>query len=223
MTKKVPAHMGGADTPWPMPTVLVGANMDGRPTFMTAAWVAFTTMKPTLLSVCLVNRHYTLKGIKQNMTFSVNTPSLDQIAETDFCGITSGNRGVDKVKSCGFKVFYGKLGNAPLIEQCPAGIECRVVHLLELGDCTMVIGSIEDTHVDEDCVTDGRLDASKLRPFLYVTGPGQLQRYYDLGEVVGKCFRVGREIAKKMVVPVEEWVDEYEATGAAEEAFLRPP
>ncbi len=54
------------------------------------------------------------------------------IRETDYCGIISGSR-VAKVKACQFKVFYGKLDNAPLIEQCPINLECKVVHILDLG------------------------------------------------------------------------------------------
>ncbi|MFC1921177.1 hypothetical protein ACFLYQ_05585, partial [Chloroflexota bacterium] len=58
------------------------------------------------------------KGIKQNMTFSVNVPSADLVKETDYCGIESGSK-ADKVAVCKFDVFYGKLETAPMVEQCP--------------------------------------------------------------------------------------------------------
>ena len=54
---------------------------------------------------------------------------------------------VDKVEVCQFKIFYGKLGSAPLIEQCPLNLECKVVHILDLGSNSFVIGSIEEIFV----------------------------------------------------------------------------
>ena len=53
--------------------------------------------------------------------------------ETDYCGIVSGNTKADKVKDCNFAIFYGKLKNVPLIEQCPVNLECKAVHLLLLA------------------------------------------------------------------------------------------
>ena len=117
------------------------------------------------------------------MTFSVNVPSTDMVRETDYCGIVSGAK-VDKVKVCRFKVFYGKLGSAPLIEQYPVNLECEVVHILDLGSHSLIVGRIRETHISESCLTDGKPDVSKIKPFSYITdSDGQ---YQALGEVIGK-------------------------------------
>jgi flavin reductase (DIM6/NTAB) family NADH-FMN oxidoreductase RutF len=177
---------------YPMPALLVGANVDSRPNFMTVAWAGIACGDPPMLSVAIRHVRHTLKGIRQNMTFSANIPSARQAKEADYCGIVSGAK-ADKAKACGFKVFYGKLDSAPLIEQCPVNLECRVVHILDLGSHSLVIGRIEETHVSEECLTKGKPDVDKISPLTFVTSPAA--RYPGLGEVIGPAFRMGRETA----------------------------
>ncbi len=178
--------MGPRALLYPMPAILVGANVDGKPNFMTAAWCGIVNSEPPMISVAIQPRRYTHKGIRQNMTFSVNVPSIDLIKETDYCGIVSGTK-VDKVEACKFNVFYGKLNDAPLIEQCPINLECKVVHILELGSHSLFIGKIEETHVSETCFTDGKLDVNKIKPFTYTP----TRQYQALGRIVGEAFNTG--------------------------------
>lgn len=103
---------------YPLPTVLVGANIDGKPNFSAYAWCGIVNSRPPMLSVAFQHQHYTLKGVKQNGTFSVNIPSVELVKEADYCGIVSG-RDTDKVADCKFNIFYGKLASAPLISECP--------------------------------------------------------------------------------------------------------
>ena len=77
---------------YPMPALLIGANVDGKPNFMTAAWAGIANSEPPMISVAIRHVRHTLKGVKQNMTFSVNIPSTDMVAETDYCGITPGTK-----------------------------------------------------------------------------------------------------------------------------------
>ncbi|MCJ7606053.1 MAG: flavin reductase family protein, partial [Dehalococcoidales bacterium] len=120
--------------PWlfPNPTVLVGTMINGKPNVAAYAWSGITGGDPPTISVGVRHSRYTLEGILQNRTFSVNIPSADLIKETDYCGIVSG-RDTDKIADCGFTVAYGKLDTAPLIEQCPVNLECEVLHILNVG------------------------------------------------------------------------------------------
>ncbi len=183
--------MGPDTLIYPMPALLVGALVDGKPNFMTAAWGGIANGEPPMISVALRHSRYTLKGITRNLTFSVNIPSTDLVKEVDYCGITSGAK-VDKVKACQFKVFYGKLDNAPLIEQCPVNLECKVVHTLDLGSHSLIVGRIEETHITQSCLTNGKPDVNKIKPLIYITDPAS--QYQALGEVVAKAFSIGREI-----------------------------
>ena len=177
---------------YPRPALLVGANVDDKPNFMTVGAGGVANGQPPMLGFPLRHRHHTLRGIRQNMTFSVNTPSLDQIKETDYCGIISG-RDADKVDVCGFKIFYGTLKSAPMIEQCPLNHECRVLHILNLGSHAFVIGQVEGTYISEDCVSDGKPDTEMIRPMIFNM---EATRYCSFGEFVAKSHNVGRELKK---------------------------
>ena len=187
-------QMGPQTLIYPMPTLIVGANVDDKPNFMVAAWGGIANGEPPMISVAIRHQRYTLIGIKQNSSFSVNIPSVDLVRETDYCGMVSGSE-VDKVEVCQFNVFYGKLNSAPLIEQCPINMECKVVHILDLGSHSFVIGSVEETHISKTCLTDGKPDVEKIKPFIYTTRPaGQYQAF---GEVIAKAYSIGRELQEK--------------------------
>ncbi|MFC2034585.1 flavin reductase family protein [Chloroflexota bacterium] len=91
---------------YPMPAFLIGVNVDGKPNFVTAAWAGIAGGVPPMIAVAIRHTRYTLKGIKQNMTFSVNVPSVDLVKEVDYCGIESGTE-ADKLEACQFEVFCG--------------------------------------------------------------------------------------------------------------------
>ncbi len=176
---------------YPVPVVLVGAIINEKPNFMTAAWCGVACSEPPMISVAIRPSRYTLKGIRDNMAFSINVPSISQVNETDYCGIESGLNS-NKTDHCRFQVFYDQPVGAPLIEQCPINLACSVAHILDLGSHFLVIGKIETTFVSAECLPDGKLDVDKIKPFAFVMGPtGQ---YRMLGELVGKPFSAGLEL-----------------------------
>jgi len=179
---------------YPMPAFLIGATVSEKPNFMTAAWSGIAASTPPMITLALQHHRYTLKGIRENGVFSVNVPSAALVRETDYCGLISGTTKADKVKDCNFTIFYGKVRNAPLIEQCPVNLECKVVHILTLGSHTLVIGQIEEVHVSEDCMTDGEPDPAKIDPLMYVTGANKA--YFRIGEKIGPAFKIGMELKK---------------------------
>jgi flavin reductase (DIM6/NTAB) family NADH-FMN oxidoreductase RutF len=176
---------------YPLPTVLVGANVDGKPNFMAAAWCGIVNSVPPMLSVSLQHQRYTLLGIRQNNTFSINVPSIDLVKETDYCGTVTG-AGTDKVTDCQFKIFSGKLATAPLIDQCPVNMECRVTQMLDLGSHVCIIGRIEEVFITDSCLTSGEPDADKIRPFLRAAGKGN--HYRAFGNPIGEAFGIGKQI-----------------------------
>jgi flavin reductase (DIM6/NTAB) family NADH-FMN oxidoreductase RutF len=176
---------------WPHPTVLVGSVADGQPDFAAVAWTGVAASSPPAVTIALQHHRYSLKGIYQNRAFSVNIPSRDLVKETDYCGIVSGAN-TDKVKDCGFTVFYGDTAGAPLIEQCPINLECEVVHILNMGSHALVVGKVIETHFSENCLTDGHPDMDKVRPFVF--GP---DKYFPVGGAFADAFKVGNEIKEK--------------------------
>ena len=189
MSEKI--TLGPLPLVYPMPNFLVGADVEGKANFMAVAWGGIACSKPPMLTIALQHHRFSYKGIKVNGCFSVNIPSQDQVTEYDYCGLVSGAK-ADKTQVCGFKVFYGKMGNAPLIEQCPVNLECKVVHILDLGSHALIVGEIVETHVDSGCLTDGQPDVNKIKPFIYTqsTEPS----YQAFGEVLAPAFKVGRKL-----------------------------
>ena len=188
MSKK---KLGAQPMVWPHPTVLVGSHVNGFPDFAAVAWTGVAASNPAAVSIALQHHRYSLKGIRQNMTFSVNVPSEDLVKETDYCGLVSG-LDTDKVKDCSFTVFYGNLDTAPLIEECPINLECEAIHIMNLGSHALVVGKVVETHISEDCLTEGHPDMNKVKPFTF--GPG---KYFTIGEAFADAFSIGKEIKNK--------------------------
>lgn len=183
--------LGPQTVNYPLPAFLIGVEVNGRPNFMTAAWCSIANSDPPMISVAIRHQHYTCEGIKQNGNFSVNLPSVNLVKETDYCGIVSGAQ-KNKAATCGFKVFYGKLGTVPLIDECPVNIECKVVQELDLGSHRLFIAEIQETYASEDCLTNGEPDIHKIKPIVY--NRSGKKTYHAIGEMVAQAFSVGMEI-----------------------------
>jgi flavin reductase (DIM6/NTAB) family NADH-FMN oxidoreductase RutF len=91
--------------------------------------------------------------------------------------------------------LFGKLKNAPLIEQCPVNLACKVEHIISLGTHELVIGRVEETLVTDNCLTDGKPDMRKIKPMVY--SAGSAMEYVGFGDSLGKAFIIGRELEKK--------------------------
>jgi flavin reductase (DIM6/NTAB) family NADH-FMN oxidoreductase RutF len=176
---------------YPLPALLIGAMVDGKPNFMTAAFSGLANSNPPMLSVGIVRSRYTWGGIELGGAFSVNVASAAQAREVDFCGLESGSR-TDKIERCGFTVFYGELKTAPLIEECPLNLECVAAQIIELPTHSLVIADIKQTHVSEDRLSDGKLDPMKVDPLIYLTAPAR--KYVRAGEVIGDAFKMGLDL-----------------------------
>ena len=172
-----------------MPTLLVGANVKGKANYMTAAWSTVASMAPPMVCVAINKARYTAKGIEENKTFSLNIPSAKQVVETDHCGLVSGSH---EDKSKVFNSFYGKLKTAPLAEECPVNIECKLFKSVDCGSHLLYIGEIEEIHVDKSSVTDGKPDTAKVDPIVYAQAT-----YWQLGKQIDKAFSAGKKYQKK--------------------------
>jgi len=172
---------------YPMPMVIVGAVVDGKPNFMAVAWVARANFKPPMIMVALGD-HFTNTGIDANGAFSVNVPDVALMEKTDYCGIVSGRK-VDKSKL--FDVFYGSLAGAPLIRECPVCMACRLHQAVKLPFDTLYIGDIVEVYTEERFLTDGKPDVKKINPFT-LTMPDN--HYWRVGEMAGRAWSAGKKL-----------------------------
>jgi flavin reductase (DIM6/NTAB) family NADH-FMN oxidoreductase RutF len=186
-------RIGAKTYMYPMPVVLVGANVNGKPNYLTVAYCGIAQHVPPMVSVTMGKHHYTNAGIRENGTFSVNIPRAELVVQTDYCGLNSGSK-VDKSKV--FNVFYGDLKTAPMIRECPVNMECRLMQTLEFGNNELFIGEVVVSHVDAQCLSDGKCDVEKINPFLYEEGrapPG----YWRIGGRLATAFHIGTKYRPK--------------------------
>ena len=174
---------------YPMPTVLVGANVGGKPNYMTAAWCGMACMAPPMISVAISHVRHTLKGIEENKTFSINVPPVRELVKTDYVGITPGAR-VDKSKV--FESFYGKLKTAPMVKECSVSLECKLFNTMDCGSHVLAVGEIMETYVDKPVVAGGAPDIKKVDPIIYSDG-----RYYRIGDFVADAYSAGKAYMKE--------------------------
>ena len=182
-------RLGQTNLLYPTPTTLVGALVDGKPNFLTIAYVGI--MDHTHLSVGMNKSHYTNAGIKANGAFSLCLPSEEMVATTDYCGLVSGR---DTDKAALFDLFYGELGNAPMIEQCPVCIECRLDRIIDFPAHEVFVGEIVQTFAEEAVLKDGKLDLALVRPLLFDMTSRQ---YWRLGPAIAPCWNIGRGLLGK--------------------------
>jgi len=185
-------RLGPVPFVYPIPIVLAGADVQGKPNFATLGDCGVMGIKPALVYVSLGQNHYTTQGILEHGTYSVNFPPTRLLSVTDYCGIVSG-RQVDK--SGLFETFYGELGTAPMIRECPVNLECRVVKEFSIQHRHVFVGEVVQAHVDEAFVSqrDGRrviADMTQLDPIIYALD----NRYYRIGEPIGVGYREGKAL-----------------------------
>jgi flavin reductase (DIM6/NTAB) family NADH-FMN oxidoreductase RutF len=172
----------------PMPVTLLGMKIKGKANFMALGWVSRLNASPPLLGAAINKYHYSTEGIRENETFSINMPSRDMMEETDYCGLVSGR---ESDKSELFNVYYGKLKTAPLIEECPLSMECKLIEIHEMPSNELLIGEIIETYIDKQYLKDNKPDIKKMNPF-FLTMPDN--NYWSLGENVGKAWNVGKNL-----------------------------
>lgn len=175
----------------PTPTWLVGTyDADGKPNLMTAAWGGICCSKPPCLAVSLRAATYSHGSIMARQSFTVSIPSESLVAQADYCGLVSG-RDTDKFAALGWTAVKSELTDAPYVAECPLVVECKVVHVAELGLHTMFVGEILDVKVEEVAMKDGKPDPTLVKPVIYAP---EDRRYFGLGPSLGQGFSIGKAL-----------------------------
>ena len=174
---------------YPMPTVIVGTKVENEPNFITVSYIGIVQHKPPMVSVTLVKGHHSNIGIKEYKSFSINIPNTKMIRETDFVGMNSGN---DVNKASLFKIFYGELKNAPMINETPLNLECKLVDIINLkNDSEIFIGEIVETYSSKKYIKRGYPYMKKLDPILFSINSNS---YYSVGKRIGWAWKSGLKI-----------------------------
>lgn len=90
---------------------------------------------------------------------------VEHIAACDYVGIVSGKNTPDKMETAGFTTSKAEFVNAPIINELPMTIECRMTSYDE--ETCHLFADIINVSADESVLTDGKIDIAKLRPIAY--------------------------------------------------------
>lgn len=173
---------------YPMPVLIIGTyNEDGTANAMNAAWGGIHNTNE--IGICIDKNHKTMANILAKKAFTVSMADTAHIVQCDYVGIASGNNVADKVAKAGFTVNKSENVDAPIINELPMCLECRLVKIDESGE--YVVGEIVNVSADESVLTDGKIDFAKLHA---VTYDPVGHNYVELGSAVAKAFSVGKEI-----------------------------
>lgn len=183
---------------FPCPVVVIASYAcDGKPNIMTAAWCGIVNSNPPSVAVSLRKATYSYNALVKREAFTVNIPSQDYLAETDYVGIASG-RDSDKFTESGLTPLKSELVDAPYIAEFPVVVECKLVRYDDLGLHTQFVGEIIDVKVLETCLNaDGRPDTGKIKPFTYVPSEGM---YYGLGKSLVSAYSIGKDVTNPKLI-----------------------
>ena len=186
--KNMRKNFGSQHWLFPQPVLMIATyNEDGTPDIMNAAWGGISDSDE--ISISISNTHKTAKNLLKRGAFTVSFATADQVAACDYVGLVSGNKVPDKFARAGFHAVKSEFVDAPLVEELPMALECRVRSYDTETD--ILRGEIVNVSADEAILTDGKIDPAKLRPIVF--DPVN-HDYLELGAKAGKAFGEGNKL-----------------------------
>ena len=110
----------------PGPVVLLTTVDEKRPNVMTMSWHMMIDFEPPLVACVVSDRDYTFDILGKTRECVINIPTVELGRQVTGCGNTSG-RNIDKFRKFSLTKSAASQVRAPLIDECFANLECRVV------------------------------------------------------------------------------------------------
>ncbi len=178
-------NFGAKPLMYPQPVLIIATyDKDGNPNAMNAAWGITTDFKEITISL---SEHKTTDNLAVTGAFTVSFATEDTVTACDYVGVESGRKVPNKFEKAGFHATKSEFVNAPLIDELPVAMECRVKSF-EDG---ILIGEIVNVSADESAVTDGKVDVEKFRPIAF---DPFANGYVGIGKKVGNAFKDGLQL-----------------------------
>ncbi len=167
---------------YPVPAVMVScATKKGKNNILTIAWTGTICSDPVMVSISVRPSRYSYQLIRDTGEFVINLTTRDLVRAADWCGVRSGEKW-DKFKEMKLTPGEAKhLEYAPIIEESPVNIECKVTDVLKLGSHHMFMAEVVGVLVSEEYMTDsGKFNLEDTGLIAYSHGA-----YCPLGEKIG--------------------------------------
>lgn len=167
---------------YPLPAVMVStADRKGNDNIITVAWTGTVCTNPAMLYISVRPERYSYHLLRESGEFVVNLTTEKLVKATDWCGVRSG-RDFDKWKEMHLtRGKAEKLTYAPIIQESPVNIECKVTEVQELGSHHMFLAKVGAVQVDESYMNEtGKFELNDTQLLAYSHG-----EYYTLGKKLG--------------------------------------
>lgn len=178
---------------FPMPVLMIATyGENGKVDVMNMAWGGICAENMVALNID--ENHKTAKNIKAKGAFTLSIADVEHIEEADFFGIASGNSMPDKFERSGLHAVKSERVDAPVVEEFPLTLECRVAEIQQDKYGFRVLGEIVNVLADEKVLDEnGKVDPVRLNAFVF----DQFQHgYYKIGEKVGQAWSSGTGLMK---------------------------
>ena len=181
-------NLGAKPILYPMPVLILGSYDEaGNANAMNAAWGGISEEKE--ISICISEDHQTTKNILRTKAFTVSIADKNNVIAADYVGIVSGKKIRNKTEIAGWHSQSSFLIHAPLFDELPLALECRLKSYDE--ESCRLVGEIINISADERILTNGKIDLHKFFPITY--DPVN-HKYLTLGEAVGDAFSCGKKL-----------------------------
>ena len=172
---------------FPMPVFMIGTyNEDGSVDVLNAACGMAQEM--TQLKLCLTESHKTVKNMKRTGYCTVSLATEKYMAESDYLGLVSANNVTDKFEKTGLHSVKSENVDAPVIQEYPICMECKVLGFEEDGTLVEVVNVLADEEYFDE---NGKLKLDEMGILAYDPyGYG----YYKVGNKVGQAFSEGKKL-----------------------------
>lgn len=180
---------------FPMPVLMIATyNEDGTPDVMNMAWGGLCAENVVALN--LDEEHKTSKNLVDRKAFTLSIADVEHIEAADFCGIASANTMPDKFARSGLKAIKSTRVDAPIIEDFPLTLECKVIDIQHHPVTGFrVMGEIINVVAKEKVLDEhGTVDPVKLNACIFDQFKGG---YYSFGKRVGQAWESGNKLMKK--------------------------
>lgn len=174
----------------PSPVWVVGSyGPDGQPNIMVVSWGGICCTTPPCVGISLRKTRLTYANIIERNAFTINVPSKRYLVETDYVGSVTGLN-ADKFSVTGLTAVKSEIVDAPYVNEFPLVMECKLLHVIDIGSHTQFIGQILDVKADEMVLGENGLPvAEKIYPIISSASD---RAYYSLGEYLEHAHTPGR-------------------------------
>lgn len=175
---------------YPLPAVMVSCAQEGKAdNIITVAWTGTICTNPPMVYISVRPERHSYDMIKESGEFVINLTTEALVRATDFCGVRSG-RDLDKFQEMHLHKEKAEHVKAPLIQESPVNIECKVTEIKELGSHHMFLATVEAVHVDPSYLDEkGKFHLNDAGLVMYSHG-----EYFGLGPLLGSF---GYSVRKK--------------------------